>query len=66
LEFAFAAWFTLSIVFVILFEPGGLFSLPFLLLFQAGFLYVAMTSLMHTIKSLRARRILRLSAELEA
>lgn len=66
LEFAFAAWFTLSIIFVILFEPGGLFSLPFLLLFQAGFLYVAMTSLMHTIKTLRARRILRLSAELEA
>lgn len=65
LELLFASWFTLSIVFVVFLEPSGLFSLPFLILFQAGFLYVALTSLTHTVQSVRARKLLGAEAESE-
>lgn len=58
LELMFAFWFSVSIGFVILVEPSGLFSLPFLLLFQVGFFYVALTSIAHMTRAMRARPLL--------
>lgn len=51
-EFLFGAWFTASIVFVVLAAHDGVYSLPFLVLFQFGFLYVSVLSIWH---GLRAR-----------
>ncbi len=45
IEALLGAWFTYAIVHVLLSPKGSLFSLPFLMLFQFGFFYVAATSL---------------------
>ncbi len=54
IEFALGAWFTYGIVFVIVSEHHSFFSVPFLLLFQFGFFYVATLSVFQSIR--RARR----------
>ncbi len=52
-EFSLGAWFTYAIG-VVLFDPkAGLVSIPFLALFQFGFLYVALTSLFHALRGAR-------------
>ncbi|MFW5966162.1 MAG: cellulose synthase family protein [Persicimonas sp.] len=43
-EFALGAWFTYSIGFVLLSDQHSMFSIPFLVLFQFGFFYVACMS----------------------
>lgn len=58
LELMFAIWFSISIAFVVFVEPSGAFSLPFLLLFQLGFFYVALTSIAHMTRAMRARPLL--------
>ncbi len=50
LEFAFAGWFTASIAFVLIFAHDSLYSLPFMILFQFGFLYVACLSVTHAVQ----------------
>ena len=45
-ELALGGWFTYAIVHVLLSPKGSLFSLPFLMLFQFGFFYVAALSLL--------------------
>ena len=52
-ELAFAAYFTFAVLWVL--ERGAYYSLPFLLLFQAGFGYVALSSLLEGLRDLRAR-----------
>lgn len=44
LEFSLGAWFTYGIYFVIVSENHSFFSVPFLILFQFGFFYVAILS----------------------
>ena len=44
-EMGLGAWFTYAIVTVLTTPKGSLFSLPFLMLFQIGFFYVALLSL---------------------
>ena len=44
-EIGLGAWFTYAIVTVLTTPKGSLFSLPFLMLFQIGFFYVALLSL---------------------
>lgn len=61
LEFLFGAWFTASIVFVLLDARESLYSLPFLILFQFGFLYVAILSISHAVQA----RIGRVRGQLE-
>ncbi|MEZ4460758.1 MAG: glycosyltransferase family 2 protein [bacterium] len=55
LEFLLGAWFTASIVFVISTAQDGVYSLPFLMLFQFGFLYVACLSAWHGVKARSGR-----------
>lgn len=43
-EFALGAWFTYGIFFVVVSEDHSFFSVPFLVLFQFGFFYVATLS----------------------
>jgi len=50
-ELLLGAWFSASIVFVIMSAQEGVYSLPFLMLFQFGFLYVAALSLWHGFKA---------------
>lgn len=54
IEAGLGLWFTYAIVHVILSPKGSLFSLPFLMLFQFGFFYVAATSLFQGIERLRS------------
>lgn len=51
LEFMFGAWFTASILFVVLDAHDGVYSLPFLVLFQFGFFYVAGLSTWHGVRA---------------
>ncbi len=53
LELALAAYFTLAVAWVI--DRGVWYSLPFLVLFQAGFAYVGFTSAIEGIRDFRAR-----------
>lgn len=53
IELALGAWFTYAIVHVILSPKGSLFSLPFLMLFQFGFFYVAALSVLQGIERIR-------------
>jgi cellulose synthase/poly-beta-1,6-N-acetylglucosamine synthase-like glycosyltransferase len=52
-EFSLGAWFTYAIAIVVLDPKPGLMSVPFLALFQFGFLYVALTSLLHALRGAR-------------
>ena len=55
LELALGGWFTYAIAQVILSPKGSIFTLPFLMLFQLGFFYVALLSLSQSIhRRLRA------------
>ena len=54
LEMALGLWFTYAIVHVIWSPKGSLFSLPFLMLFQFGFFYVAALSVYQSVERLRA------------
>ncbi|MFB6352237.1 MAG: glycosyltransferase [Bradymonadaceae bacterium] len=47
-ELCLGLWFTGAIVIIVGFSPHGLASLPFLALFQFGFLYVATLSILHS------------------
>lgn len=51
LELVFGAWFTAAILFVLVGHRGSMYSLPFLVLFQFGFLYVAVLSIYHGVQS---------------
>jgi hypothetical protein len=53
LELALAAYFTLAVVWVI--DRGVWYSLPFLVLFQAGFAYVGLTSALEGLRDFWAR-----------
>ena len=53
LELALAGYFTLAVVWVV--DRGVWYSLPFLLLFQAGFLYVGLRSAVEGLRDLWAR-----------
>jgi cellulose synthase/poly-beta-1,6-N-acetylglucosamine synthase-like glycosyltransferase len=58
-EVALGLWFTYAIVRVALMPKGSLFSIPFLVLFQFGFFYVASLSFVQRLRSMamaRARR----------
>jgi len=50
-ELGLGLWFTGAIVIILGFSPHGLASLPFLALFQFGFLYVATLSIFHSLRS---------------
>lgn len=54
-EFTLGVWFSVSIVFVVLTAQDGVYSLPFLMLFQFGFLYVAVLSAWHGLKARSSR-----------
>ncbi len=53
IEAGLGMWFTYAIVHVVISPKGSLFSLPFLMLFQFGFFYVAATSLLQGLERLR-------------
>jgi cellulose synthase/poly-beta-1,6-N-acetylglucosamine synthase-like glycosyltransferase len=50
IELALGAWFTYGIAFVLLSENHSFFSVPFLVLFQFGFFYVAASSLLQGLR----------------
>jgi cellulose synthase/poly-beta-1,6-N-acetylglucosamine synthase-like glycosyltransferase len=52
-EFALGAWFSFAIIFVLINQHKSLFSVPFLLLFQCGFFYVAALSLLQGFRGVR-------------
>lgn len=54
-EFALGAWFTYAIYFVLIGERQNLFSIPFLLLFQCGFFYVALLSVAQSFQRARSQ-----------
>lgn len=54
-EFALGAWFSYAILFVLFGERQSLFSIPFLLLFQCGFFYVALLSVAQSFRGTRSR-----------
>lgn len=56
LELALGVWFTGSIALVLLDSHVSFFSLPFLLLFQFGFFYIATLSILQSLQPLLARR----------
>ena len=51
LELGLGLWFTVAIAAVLTHSLRGMFSLPFLFLFQFGFFYVAAQSLSHTLRA---------------
>jgi len=55
LELALAAYFTLAVAWVV--DRGVWYSLPFLVLFQAGFAYVGVTSAMEGLRDVWARLV---------
>jgi len=56
IELALGLWFTYAIVHVIITPKGSLFSLPFLMLFQFGFFYVAALSMLQGLDRMRRSR----------
>jgi hypothetical protein len=52
-EFALGAWFTYGIAFVLFSAEHSFFSVPFLVLFQFGFFYVATLSVFQNIRRAR-------------
>ena len=52
-ELGLAAYFTVAVVWVV--DRGVFYSLPFLMLFQAGFLYVGLSSAVETLRDLWGR-----------
>lgn len=54
-EFALGAWFSYAIVVVLIGERQSLFSIPFLMLFQCGFFYVALLSLTQSFRGILGR-----------